>query len=119
MNEQIISPITPTHKIDPWLERLAALMDDQFELFGFRFGIGFIIDIVPGIGDVLTTIIALYIFMSALKYNVSKFTILRMIWNIAIYFIIGLIPWLGDLFGAWFKPNRRNLNLVRNSIRNA
>src|SRR6266851_2956044 len=27
--------------------------------------------------------------------------------------VVGRLPWLGDLFGAWWKPNIRNLNLLR------
>jgi hypothetical protein len=33
--------------------------------------------------------------------------------NIAIYFVGGLVPFAGDLFGAWWKPNIRNINLLR------
>jgi hypothetical protein len=33
--------------------------------------------------------------------------------NIAIYFLGNLVPWVGDLFAAWWKPNMRNLNLLR------
>jgi hypothetical protein len=32
--------------------------------------------------------------------------------NIAIYFLVGLIPWVGDLFDVWWKPNIRNLKLL-------
>jgi hypothetical protein len=33
--------------------------------------------------------------------------------NIAIYFLLGLLPFIGDLFDAWWKPNIRNINLLR------
>jgi hypothetical protein len=102
--------------IDPALEKLALLMDDRFEFLGFHFGLNFLIDLIPGIGDVVTTVIALFIFGMALKYKISVFTIARMLFNIGLYFIIGLIPWLGDIFGAWWKPNKRNLNLLRNNL---
>jgi len=98
------------------LEYLAALMDDKFSIFGFRFGLSFIIDLIPEIGDIITSIIALYILFAALKYKISKFAIFRMLLNIAIYFLIGLIPWLGDLFGAWFKPNRRNMTIMQEQL---
>jgi hypothetical protein len=98
------------------LETLANLMDDQFEVLGFRFGLNFLIDLIPEIGDIVTTLIALYIFIAALKFKVSKATLVRMLINIAIYFIMGLIPWLGDIFGAWWKPNKRNLKLLRQKI---
>ena len=43
------------------IEFLAKLMDDRFTLFGFRFGFNFLLDLIPEIGDIVTTIIALYI----------------------------------------------------------
>ena len=106
-----ISPKTLSH-----IETLARLMDDQFELFGFRFGLSFIIDLIPEIGDVITTLIALYIFGLAMQYKISKLTIIHMFLNIVIYFLVGLIPWLGDLFGVWWKPNRRNLRLLQTAL---
>ena len=45
--------------------------------------------------------------------RVPKITLLRMGLNIGIYFVGGLIPLAGDLFDAWWKPNIRNINLVR------
>jgi len=44
---------------------------------------------------------------------VPKITLLRMGVNIAIYFLVGLVPIAGDLFDAWWKPNIRNINLLR------
>lgn len=98
------------------LEKLANLMDDKFELFGFKFGLNFFIDLIPWVGDILTSAIALYIFFASIKYKISKLTIVRMAVNIMIYFVVGLIPWLGDIFGAWWKPNRRNLKLLQKKL---
>jgi Domain of unknown function (DUF4112) len=103
--------------IDPQLERLAALMDNQFEVLGFKFGLNLIIDFIPWVGDFISTTIALYIFTMALKYRISYFVIFRMLLNIGIFFMVGLVPWLGDLFGAWWKPNIRNLNLLRRNLK--
>jgi len=96
------------------LEVVARLMDNQFEIpiLGWRFGMNAIIDLIPGIGDIGTTLVALYVLVSAVRYRVPKVTLLRMGLNIAIYFLVGMIPWLGDLFDAWWKPNIRNLKLL-------
>ena len=85
-------------------------MDNQFALpiVGWRFGMNAIIDLIPGIGDVATSLIALYILVSAVRYRVPKITLLRMALNIVIYFLGNLVPWLGDLFAIWWKPNVRN-----------
>src|SRR5690349_2437656 len=101
-------------QIERELEVLTQLMDNQFRIpiLDWRFGFNAIIDLIPEFGDIATTIVALYILVSAVRYRVPKITLLRMGMNIAIYFIVGLIPWLGDLFGAWWKPNIRNINLL-------
>ncbi len=95
------------------LEFLTRLMDDQFEIFGYRFGLNLIIGLVPEAGDLITTAIALYLVGLAARRNASGWVLFRMLLNIAVYFVIGLIPWLGDVFGSWWKPNRRNLRLLQ------
>ena len=102
-------------QVDRELEVLSQLMDNQFQVpvIGWRFGLNAVIDLIPEVGDIATTIVALYILVSAVRYRVPKITLLRMGLNIAIYFVGGLVPFAGDLFGAWWKPNIRNINLLR------
>jgi hypothetical protein len=102
-------------QIERELEVVSQLMDNQFRvpLLGWRFGLNAVIDLIPEFGDVITTIVALYVLVSAVRYRVPKITLLRMGMNIAIFFMVGLIPLAGDLFGVWWKPNIRNLNLLR------
>ncbi|HKC66145.1 MAG TPA: DUF4112 domain-containing protein [Pyrinomonadaceae bacterium] len=102
-------------QIERELEVLSRVMDNQFRIpiLGWRFGLNPIIDLVPGIGDAATTLVALYIMSSAVRYRVSKITLVRMGINIAIYFIVGLIPFAGDAFDAWWKPNIRNITLLK------
>jgi hypothetical protein len=102
-------------QIERELEVVSRLMDNQFRIpvLGWHFGLNAIIDLIPGVGDTLTTLVALYVLTSAVRYRIPKVTLLRMGLNIAVYFVVGLIPWLGDAFGAWWKPNIRNLTLLR------
>ena len=102
-------------QVERELEVLSQIMDNQFRLpvLGWRFGLNAIIDLIPEFGDIATTIVALYILVSAVRYRVPKITLLRMGLNIAIYFVGGLIPFAGDLFDAWWKPNIRNIDLLR------
>lgn len=107
--------IHPTKvQIERELEVLARVMDNQFAIpvLGWRFGMNAIIDLIPGIGDIATSLVAVYVLISAVRYRVPKITLLRMGINIAIYFLGGIIPWVGDLFAAWWKPNIRNLRLL-------
>ena len=102
-------------QVERELEVISQLMDNQFRIpvLDWRFGFNAIIDLIPQFGDVATSIIALYLLVSAVRYRVPKITLLRMALNIAIYFVVGLIPFIGYAFGVWWKPNIRNLNLLR------
>ena len=111
--DNVLHPTTV--QIERELEVLTRIMDDQFRIpvLGWRFGLNAIIDLIPEVGDIATTVVALYILVSAVRYRVPKITLLRMGLTIAIYFIVGLIPFFGYLFDVWWKPNVRNLRLLR------
>ena len=107
--------VRPTKvQIERELKVLARVMDNQFAIpvLGWRFGMNAIIDLIPGIGDIATSLVAVYVLISAVRYRVPKITLLRMGMNIAIYFLGGLVPWVGDIFAIWWKPNIRNLRLL-------
>jgi len=110
-------PVLRPHpvQIERELEVLSQIMDNQFRIpiLDWRFGLNALIDLIPEFGDIATTIVALYILISAVRYRVPKITLLRMGLNIAIYFVGGLLPFAGYLFDVWWKPNLRNLNLLR------
>src|SRR6184192_963498 len=114
-------PITRPSKIqiDRELEVFGQIMDNQFQLpvLGWRFGLNAIIDLVPEFGDIATSLVALYILGSAVRYRVPKITLLRMGLNIAIDYAIGSVPVVGDLFDAWWKSNQMNVELLKRRAR--
>jgi hypothetical protein len=93
---------------------LARLMDDNFRVpgLGLRFGWDSVLGLFPGVGDVLTSAIALLIVHHAWQAGVSKFTLARMLGNIGVDFAFGAIPVLGDVFDFAFKANRKNARLL-------
>jgi hypothetical protein len=101
--------------VDKSLERLSWLMDDliRVPVLGWRFGLDAIIGLIPAFGDTSTSLVSLYILASAVRYRVPKITLLRMGLNIAIDYAVGSLPVVGDLFDAWWKSNRMNLDLLK------
>src|SRR5919106_1426291 len=97
------------------LDRLGWLMDDLFRIpvVGWRFGLDALIGLVPGLGDTTTTLVSFYILAAAVRYRVPKITILRMALNIVIDYVFGSVPFVGDVADAWFKSNKKNLDLLR------
>ena len=100
------------------LKRLSEKLDDSITIPGTERKIGLdpIIGLIPGGGDLVGGIISIYVMHSGIKMGVSRKTIIRMFVNIALEFVIGCIPILGDLFDATWKSNRRNVKLIEKSI---
>lgn len=101
--------------IDESLERLAWLMDDLVRVpgLGWRFGLDALVGLIPGFGDTATSLASFYILASAVRYRVSKITLLRMGLNIGIDYLVGSLPLVGDVFDAWWKSNQKNIALLR------
>lgn len=90
-------------------------MDDLFRVpvLGWRFGLDALIGLIPGAGDTATSLASFYILVAGVRYRVPKITLLRMGLNLAIDYAVGSLPLVGDFFDAWWKSNRRNLDLLK------
>ena len=101
--------------VDKSLERLSWLMDDLFRIpvLGWRFGLDALVGLIPGFGDTATSLVSFYILVAAVRYRVPKITLLRMGLNIAIDYVVGSLPVVGDLADAWWKSNHMNVELLR------
>lgn len=101
------------------LERAAGLLDDfiRIPVLGIRIGLDPILGLIPGMGDITTSLFSFYLMSSAIYYRVPKVIILRMALNVAFDYLMGLIPFVGDAVDFFIKSNRRNLNLLREYAR--
>lgn len=94
-------------------DQVAHWLDDAFEgPGGFRFGWDNIIGLIPGVGDLVTTLIGLYILRLAMIAGAPTSVLARMSGNIALDALVGAVPVLGDLFDVAIKSNRRNARLL-------
>lgn len=96
------------------IRRLADWLDTRYRIPGtsFRFGFDTIIGLVPGIGDLITTILGAYIVWRARELGAPKWVLAAMIFNLAIDGLVGAVPVLGDLFDTVFKSHVRNVRLL-------
>jgi len=96
------------------LEWLANIMDTAIVLPGnIRVGADAVIGLLPGIGDAVTTGISLWIVKEAHGLGVPKHVLTRMIGNVAVDALTGVVPVLGDAFDVIWRANRRNVRLLR------
>jgi hypothetical protein len=97
------------------LDALATLLDSAILIPGtnVRFGLDALIGLVPGIGDTVTTLMSLYIVKEARALGAPRHLILRMLGNVALDGVVGVVPLAGDLFDVMWRANRRNMELLR------
>jgi hypothetical protein len=94
-------------------EKLARLLDDQFEIAGVKFGLDSLVGLIPGIGDAITAGLGLYPVHLVRKHNLGKRFMTRMLWNLLLDFLVGLVPVAGDAGDLLFKAHRKNFRLLR------
>ena len=100
------------------LKLLSKRLDEIITIPGTKYKIGSdpIIGAIPVVGDLLGSIISIYILYSGSKMGLSAKIISKMCLNIGIDFVFGLIPIIGDIFDIGWKANKRNVKLIENNI---
>ena len=98
--------------------RLADLLDTTFTLPGttIRFGFDAILGLIPGIGDTATTLIGMLILLDAKRLGVPKRVLLKMLGNLFLDWLVGLIPLIDIVFDVAYKANVRNLKLMEDAL---
>ena len=99
---------------DSNLNQLAHLLDDCFVIPGtrIRFGIDGLIGLVPFAGDVLAGLLSSLIVIAAWFRGAPPILLARMVANLALDVLIGVVPLFGDAFDIAWKANRRNYELL-------
>jgi len=90
----------------------AKLLDNQFSFLGIKFGIDPILDLVPGLGDVAGMILSSYLVWIAWEIGLPTSQIGRMIKNILVDFVVGIIPVVGPVADVFYRANLMNLEIL-------
>lgn len=107
-------------KILTKVKRRAHQLDlSLFNCCGIRFGWGAVVGIVPLVGDALDLMLAYIVVKTCEQVNPPLPASVRakMQMNLAIDFIIGFVPFIGDFADAIYKCNIRNAVLLEKELR--
>jgi hypothetical protein len=94
------------------LHWLAQLLDSQFNFLGVRLGWDPIIGLIPGFGDLLTSLAGFYIIVEAGNLGAPPSVILRMGINLIVDNMFDTVPILGHVFDVFWRANLRNVALL-------
>ena len=92
--------------------RLTRVMDLRFTVLGIRFGIDPLLDVIPGLGNLLATLTSFYLFWIAAQLRVPTWVYFRMLWNITVDSVFGFIPYVGIVLDIFFRSNVKNFVLL-------
>jgi hypothetical protein len=81
-----------------------------------KLGLDVMLDLVPGIGDLVGAALGAYMVWEARNLGMTKTQMARMFGNVGIDFALGLIPWVGAVPDFFFRSNSRNLKIIRKHL---
>lgn len=98
----------------PWVATMANWLDTRYRVPGtdWKFGLDAVIGLVPVAGDTLTTLVGSAMLVEAVRLKVGPKVIAKMVGNLAIDWVVGLVPGADLVLDVAFKAHARNAKLL-------
>ncbi|MEZ2226950.1 MAG: DUF4112 domain-containing protein [Microcoleus sp.] len=96
------------------LRRISNLLDNAIPIPGTKYRIGLdpILGLIPGGGDLISSIFAGYVVFKSAQMGVPQETLVKMAANIVFDTVAGTVPVAGDLLDVAWKANVKNIELL-------
>jgi len=118
-NKDTTSSQQPSRRLKR-LRSLSRLLDSAIPLpGGYRVGIDGFLGLIPGVGDIAGGLASSYIIIEAAQLGASTTTLLRMVFNVLLEALVGVVPLFGDVFDFVWKANDKNFALLERQLRTA
>ena len=101
------------------LRTIAQWFDSRWTIAGtnISFGLDSLVGLIPGIGDTITGLMSLWIVREAHLLNIPWHIKIHMLWNIFVDWLVGLVPFFGDIFDVAWKANIKNFHLIEKHLK--
>ncbi|CAH2603997.1 conserved protein of unknown function [Rhodovastum atsumiense] len=96
------------------LDRFATFLDSAVRVpgTGIRVGADAALGLVPGIGNLASTLLSAWLLREAWRLGVPVTLLLRMLGNIAFDSVVSAVPVAGNVLDVFWRANRRNVALL-------
>lgn len=81
-----------------------------------KVGLDVILDLIPVAGDTIAAMLGAWMAWEARNLGMSKVQIARMMGNVGLDWMLGLIPFVGAVPDFFFRSNTRNLRLIKRHL---
>lgn len=101
------------------LRSFARLLDSAVEIPGTKVRVGLdpLLGLLPVAGDVPTSLVGAYVLVQAVRLDVPRETIARMVVNLLVDAVVGSVPLVGDLGDVAWRAHDRNVALLEARLR--
>ena len=108
----------PAHPALPRLRALSKLLDSSLRVPGtnFRVGLDPLLGILPVAGDLVSSILSLYIIAEGYRAGASWSVLATIVALTAVDFLFGSIPFIGPVFDAFWKNNEWSVLLLEDHL---
>lgn len=96
-----------------WIEQMATLLDNKFNIGGFKFGLDPLLNLIPYAGQVVSFTMSMGLVIVMLRNGAGSKVGVKMLLNILQDAILGAIPLIGYAFDFFHKANKKNVRLLR------
>jgi Domain of unknown function (DUF4112) len=98
-------------------QHIAPLFDTRFRVLGVRFGLDPLVGMIPGVGDIVTAGVAVYMLLVALHLGLPMTKLLQIAALVGTDVLVGLVPLAGDAADFVLKANARSLRIIEDHVR--
>jgi hypothetical protein len=117
----LISVPTDPQSVRRRVEAMERMLERLFVIPGINRSVGLdaILDLVPGVGDIIATAMGGYIVWEARNLGMSKWQLSRMAGNVGVNWLLGLIsvvPVVGVIPTLLFRSNTMNLKMIKRHL---
>jgi reactive intermediate/imine deaminase len=96
------------------IRAVTRLLDTRWTIPGtrWRFGLDPLLGLVPVVGGVVTLCVSIWLLIESRRIGAPRRLMLAMVGNVALDFLVGEVPIVGDIFDFMFKAHVRNLKML-------
>lgn len=97
------------------VEAMEMVLERAFTLpfINRKIGLDVLLDIVPVVGPTAAAAMGGWLVWEARNLGMSRWHLVRMAGNVALDWLLGLIPFIGAIPDFFFRSNTRNLRIVK------